>query len=109
VPTNYRFKVRSRVAPAGDLDEMARFMLMWMKEWFLEREFGPDWEDIAAAAWQFHGRRLTAEWIGRRPGTRPPAWWEFEAPAPRLAGESEYVYLLRHGLLTRWEARSNGG
>lgn len=33
--------------------------------------------------WERHGGRLLLEHIARRPGTRPWAWWEFDAPEPR--------------------------
>lgn len=33
------------------------------------------------------------------PGTRPWAWWRFEAPEPLPEGEEESDYLKRHGLL----------
>jgi hypothetical protein len=108
MPTNRRFRVRSRVVPAVDLDEMAKFMVVHMHKPFLMRAFGDLWEDVAEAAWHAHGDELTREWIARHPGTRPPAWWAFDAPSGRPAAESQRSYLLRHGLLTRWETRSNG-
>ena len=56
------------------------------------------WEDAADA--------LLADWIGRHPGTRPPAWWEFSAPdIPRGDDESEPAYLDRLGLIEPPELR----
>jgi hypothetical protein len=61
--------------------------------------------------WQEHGDDLLAEWIADHPGTRPWAWWRFDAPEPRhrlggvgtpsfevLAHAPEYD----HGLPTQW-------
>jgi hypothetical protein len=39
------------------------------------------------------------------PGTRPLRWWQYDAPAPRRPGQSEYEYLRRHNLLTAAEKR----
>jgi len=43
---------------------------------------------------------MLAEWIQENPGTRPYAWWEFEAPEPRGETESEREFLARLDLLT---------
>ena len=32
-------------------------------------------------AWDLAGESLLAEWIETRPGTRPPGWWKYDAPA----------------------------
>ena len=32
-------------------------------------------------------------------GTRPSAWWDYDAPEPRVPGESEAAYLTKLGLL----------
>jgi hypothetical protein len=40
------------------------------------------------------------------PGSRPWAWWEYDAPEPARPGESEPVYLARWGLLTEAEQES---
>ncbi|WP_339857950.1 hypothetical protein [Pseudohongiella acticola] len=47
------------------------------------------------ADWQRHKRELMAEWIADNPGTRPFAWWQFEASEPRLPAESDSEYLER--------------
>jgi hypothetical protein len=38
-------------------------------------------------------------WIAKAPGTRPPHWWDHDAPGKRKKGESERKFLERHGLL----------
>lgn len=65
-----------------DLDDAVRL--------FLER--GPSWsffvelsDEQAQSLWAAHRDTLLAEWIERRPGTRPHAWWRFEAREPRKA------------------------
>jgi hypothetical protein len=86
-------------------------------------------DDDALADWHRVRRDVLADWIAKRPGTRPLAWWRYEAPAPmrrivqgaghppggdpllygwpenlrdrsnHVAIESEAAYLDRHGLL----------
>lgn len=54
------------------------------------------------AMWH-RAREATLEvWTVRHPGTRPPAWWEFDAPEVRT-DESEHEYLERLGLLVDGE------
>jgi hypothetical protein len=40
------------------------------------------------------------------PGSRPWAWWEYDAPEPVRPRESELAYLSRCGLLTETEQAS---
>jgi len=58
-------------------------------------------------AWDVHGDQLTREWAKARPGTRPPVWWEFSAPAeadqPDLV-EDEPAALRELGVLLPGEA-----
>jgi hypothetical protein len=51
---------------------------------------------------------LLPKWIMERPGSRPWAWWQEEAPEPRREDESELEFLCRHGLLTPQEKRRLG-
>ena len=55
------------------------------------KRMGVDWKQLSGG--------LTATWLLEHPGTRPYAWWLFDAPEPRLEGESERAYLERHKLL----------
>lgn len=79
-------------------------------------------EDFAAvleamrADWRKHGADVLATWIAedRGAGTRPYAWWAFDAPEPRDPDESESDYLDRHrlwrpGERARWLEASNAG
>lgn len=40
-------------------------------------------DEKVKAAWESVGADLTAECIKRSPGSRPWAWWRFDAPEPR--------------------------
>ena len=48
-----------------------------------------DWSDYrsdndpAQAAWGDHRDVLLEDWIKHNPGTRPFAWWKYDAPEPR--------------------------
>jgi hypothetical protein len=89
--------------------------------------------DDALAAWHAVRREVLPQWIAKHPGTRPLAWWRYEAPAPmrrivqgrgrppggdplicgwpenllertdHVAIESQAAYLKRHGLLSAEE------
>jgi hypothetical protein len=54
---------------------------------FLQFELG---EEGLHREWKRWREPLLAEWIARRPGTRPWAWWRYDAPEPerrRLGGK----------------------
>ena len=59
----------------------------------------------AAELWAAYGAEVTAEWIERHPGTRPQAWWRFDAPICPVDGDEEVDYLRHHRLLTPEELR----
>ena len=49
-----------------------------------ERFFAPmPTEDDKRVAWEAGRADILAEWIAERPGTRPPAWWDFDSPERR--------------------------
>lgn len=35
---------------------------------------------MSKESWDFAGKQIMREWIRDHPGTRPPGWWEFDAP-----------------------------
>ena len=82
-------------------------------EQYLELLLGPkdgdsafDGDEARRVAWQAHRTELLPL---VDPGSRPWAWWQYEAPAPPLPRESETDYLSRFGLLTDAErARLEG-
>src|SRR4051794_23886652 len=48
-----------------------------------EGSYGDAFDDAAAReAWEIMRDKIMAEWIREQPGTRPWAWWRFDAPAP---------------------------
>jgi hypothetical protein len=56
------------------------------------------WEAVKTemrADWQKHQAELIAAVAAERPGHRPWAWWEFEAPERRQVGETQPDYLER--------------
>ena len=54
------------------------------------------------AAWEKFSEPILAAWVREYPGTRPFAWWEFDAPEPQ-GDEEEIDYLSRLGLLESGE------
>ena len=59
-------------------------------------------DDARRAAWRTHATELMTM---VDPGSRPWAWWQYDAPEAPLPRESERDYLARHGLLTETELR----
>jgi hypothetical protein len=59
------------------------------------------------ADWQRHKEKILSTWIVEHPGTRPFAWWQFDAPASKPQEESERSYLERHNQLTEPERNQN--
>ena len=55
------------------------------------------------AAWQAHRAELLRL---VEPGSRPWAWWAYDAPEPVLPRETDLVYLTRCRLLTQAERAS---
>jgi hypothetical protein len=64
---------------------------------------GPFCREPARVLWAERRGEILTDWIKTRPGTRPWAWWTFDAPEDRPEGESEAGYLRRHGFLTPGE------
>jgi len=75
-------------------------------EQYLELLLGPreassfDSEESRCAAWHAHAAELLPL---VDPGSRPWAWWEYDAPEPLLPRESAVEYLRRCALLTESE------
>jgi len=82
-------------------------------EQYLELLLGPKDDDSAfdsdesrRDAWRKHFAELMPM---VDPGSRPWAWWQYDAPEPMLPREPEVAYLSRCGLLTEDErARLRG-
>ena len=56
--------------------------------------------------WRACRDEVVAGWIRKHAGSRPFAWWRFDAPEPLREGESEAAFLERHNLLTVMEKRT---
>jgi hypothetical protein len=76
-------------------------------EQYLELLLGPsdggsafDGDDSRRLAWRAHSSELMRL---VEPGSRPWAWWEYDAPEPVRPRESDAAYLARCGLLTSAE------
>jgi len=64
---------------------------------------GPEAVPAMKAAWLEIGDSVLEEHIHERPGTRPWAWWQFDAPEQRDDNETETDYLRRLQFLTATE------
>ena len=79
-------------------------------EQFLELLLGPrsagsafDSDKSRRTSWRSHSAELMRL---VQPGSRPWAWWKYEAPEPPKPRESAMAYLARCGLLTEAERAS---
>lgn len=59
--------------------------------------------DLWSQVWSGAGEMLLADWIGRNPGTRPPAWHRFDCDEEPAEGEGEADFLDRIGELSAEE------
>jgi hypothetical protein len=67
-------------------------------------ETDPD-EGELRELWAVHGDELTAEHVEGHAGSRPWAWWRWNAPEPR-GKQDELDYLRKHNLLDAAEKRA---
>jgi len=77
-----------------------------LDHWYdLEFRFGPAFRDRGTIedAWNAFGEEFLANYINHNPGSRPWAWWTFEAKHPAAESETTAEYLTRHKLWTRGE------
>ena len=89
-----------RTVPLGHLD----------LEQYLELLLGPkdarsafESDESRCISWRAHAAEVMQL---VQPGSRPWAWWEYDAPEPLRPRESETAYLARCGLLTEEERTS---
>ncbi|HWL93850.1 MAG TPA: hypothetical protein VNT79_09970, partial [Phycisphaerae bacterium] len=77
--------VRKRRISANLTDDHAKILLTGRGDYF--NEFGPlDAPETYAAkreAWECLRDELLPKWIEENPGSRPWAWWAFDAPERR--------------------------
>ena len=81
-------------------------------EQYLELLLGPkglgsafDTDESRLAAWRSHSAELT-DMVAA--GSRPWAWWQYDAPKPALPREPDVTYLMRYDLLTEREQAELG-
>ena len=81
-------------------------------EQYLELLIGPkglgsafDTDKSRRAAWRSHSAELT-DMVAA--GSRPWAWWQYDAPQPALPREPDLTYLMRCDLLTEREQAELG-
>ena len=93
------------------LGKSQRLDLQTGRGWFGD-EWGPHgsrggelWNANRQRAWEMHRDALIEAWLAEHPGTRPAAFWAFDA-ADRRESETETAYLTRHKLLTVSERAS---
>jgi hypothetical protein len=111
MPVKRRKGFRRRIAP--ELSTTSVFLMLNGNDFFgewrgsaLEADQAwksPEAEQYIRNLWSGWREFLLTQWISHYPGTRPWAWWMFDAPEPRNPDESEPDYLKRHGLLTKPE------
>lgn len=78
---------------------------------FFGDSFGGD-EELRQRAWRLFREQILALWTKYKPGTRPWAWWHYDAPGSRLRLGGEGIACgekTRFGVPCRWEniARDN--
>ena len=81
-------------------------------EQYLEVLLGPkdqgsafDTDESRLAAWRAHSAELR-DMVAA--GSRPWAWWQYDAPVPALPREPDVTYLMRCALLTEREQAELG-
>jgi len=74
-------KRRLQSKSIAELDKSQKHRLLRGGEFF--GPAFPGGEPEERRAWEAHRQELLSEHIEKNPGTRPHAWWRFEAPEPR--------------------------
>lgn len=86
-------RTKRRGPRSGELDARSKEKLTTGHDWWVLD--GPDrTEAELREIWLNHRDDLLREWIAAKPGTRPWAWWAFDAPREfrrRVAGDGTPV------------------
>ena len=104
-----RRPTRQMVAPVAELSDGRREHLLNGFSFFGEGypESDPAAMKRMRADWQRHRDELLPEWIALHPGSRPWAWWAFDAPARRETSDgSDHPFdrLERRELCEKWHS-----
>ena len=106
---------RKRIRSKLKIEKLApnQFWDLWLGNSF---DGPPHWvfksEEERREAWEAHKDKIMGEWReNNSPGTRPGAWWTYEAPENifkdnRRSRELEIKYLIEWGLLEPWEIKA---
>ena len=108
MPTNRHYRTKLRRQQIDELNRSLEYELLHGKPLFPFPGSTFDDDDLMLRAWELHRERLLAEWLDAHPGTRPFAWWKFEAVPKhgerRLTTDGEAILPYReawekHGIL----------
>ena len=112
MPTTRRRRSRGRIAPLAD--EARHYLFTGQPaDWegcdpFVEFFVFPT-RATQRTVWQTHRDELLPGWVSKSPGTRPWAWWEFDAPrCPSLPGCESDDFSLRERMLPEPRCRCGG-
>lgn len=90
MPTNTRYRTRgAKATPDADLinvlcggTAVTKDLRLFRIRYLLCTRHTPPAADQALAAWHAVRIGVLQKWITTHPGTRPLAWWRYEAPTP---------------------------
>jgi len=77
MPTNKRYRTKPRREKYLGLTAELKRVLLYGRGFFDNLNHVS--EEVIQQAWEQHGSNLMAAWIAEHPGSRPFAWWKFEA------------------------------
>lgn len=108
-----RRPTRQMVAPVAELSDGCREQLLTGHDFFgdgygHDAESDPTAMERMRADWQRFRDELLQEWIASHPGSRPFAWWAFDAPARRETSDgSDHPFDRpeRRALCAEWHAQ----
>jgi hypothetical protein len=92
MPTNRRYRTRTRTQPVAAIDALDGFFLAFYKPG-RTRPFGGDRARIDEA-WKVHGGELVRDWIVRHPGSRPFLWWSDRGRECPETWDAQFIELL---------------
>ena len=104
---------RKPVAPVEEVSDACREQLLTGHDFFGDG-YGHDAENDPTAMermredWETHREEMLAKWIAERPGSRPWAWWTFDAPTRRETSDGSvhpFDRPTRRELCEKWHAQ----
>lgn len=99
--------MRRPVTQAAGLDNDCRDVLLTGLSYGFTGYFGdasdPQIEARMREDWETHREELVADWITSNPGSRPWAWWEFDAPEGRRVSDGTFDRQHRVRWANKWQ------